>query len=176
MVISAGLCNKHYTRQRRGQSLEEKSRFEKTLREKFDEMVDRSGECWEWTGCKNGGGYGHIRDGSKMIGAHRLSYKLHIGPIPSGLKILHKCDNPSCVNPDHLFLGTQKDNMADMVAKGRSHHPHGEISSLSKLTEEQVLEIRSLYPDVSQASLASTFEVFQGTICKIVNRKTWRHI
>jgi hypothetical protein len=79
--------------------------------------------CWEWYGAFNNYGYGSIRVDGLRVGAHRASYVAHVGPLPSNMQVLHKCDNPSCVNPDHLFLGTQSDNVYDMVHKGR--HIHG---------------------------------------------------
>jgi hypothetical protein len=108
--------------------------------------------------------------------AHRISWILHYGPIPDGLIVLHKCDIPKCVNPDHLFLGTGQDNMDDMVSKGRSLK--GEKSPMHKLTEEEVLEIRSLYQsgEFSQGRLASMYRVNQTNIGFIIRRKSWRHI
>ena len=93
--------------------------------DRFWEKVDTSGECWEWVAARDRTGYGlfkwrHGDDGMRNIVAHRASYMLLVGPIPGGMKVLHRCDNRPCVRPDHLFLGTQSDNMLDMSAKGRS--------------------------------------------------------
>lgn len=83
--------------------------------------VDTTGDCWVWKGSKAGAGYGVLGIDYKSVYAHRFSYELHFGPIPDNLCVLHKCDNPPCVNPDHLFLGTQLDNMDDRNRKGRTH-------------------------------------------------------
>ena len=100
----------------------------KTLKEKFYERfaVDEQTGCWNWVRGKFTGGYGAISHNRKTIKAHRASYELHFGPIPKNLFVCHKCDNPSCVNPDHLFLGTASDNAKDMVSKGRNPDISGE--------------------------------------------------
>jgi len=105
--------------------------------------------CWNFTGFKLPNGYGRIQGFSRPVLAHRFSYELHLGTIPDGLCVCHKCDNRKCVNPDHLFLGTHKENLQDMVDKGRAR-PHGPMPKTrnmahwnAKLTPEQINEIRS---------------------------------
>lgn len=94
------------------------------LTQRFWRKVERSDGCWLWTGVRTGRGYGRIQQGGlekrKALLVHRLSWELHFGAIPAGLVVCHKCDVPLCVRPDHLFLGTQRDNIADCIAKGRS--------------------------------------------------------
>lgn len=102
--------------------------------------------CWLWEGAPRRAeeGYGRIDVGGKAVPAHRYSYEYHRGPIPSGMVVCHKCDTPACVNPDHLFLGTQGDNVRDCAAKGRLVDNSGERSPLAKLTDAQVAEIRAM--------------------------------
>ena len=138
-------------------------------------------DCWLWTGGKTSAGYGIIGVNYKSIGVHRFSYELHNGPIPPGHFVCHHCDNPACVNPDHLFLGTPQDNMDDKIAKGRavySHKPRasGEAHHNSKLTWAQVDEMRALYATGkhSIASLAARYNVTRANASFIVKWRTWR--
>lgn len=152
------------------------------LAERFWEKVDRRGkhDCWVWSGARDRGGYGLIWAGSSQL-AHRVSWVLHHGPIPRGKKILHRCDNPPCVNPDHLECGTQKKNMRDAMERGRwnpsdtARMARGERSGGAKLTRRQVLDIRREYASgkASMKQLAKKHGVVPGTISKIVNRQRW---
>lgn len=115
--------------------------------------------------------------------AHRYSWELHYSPIPRGMLVCHQCDNPPCVRPDHLFLGTPKDNTADMIAKGRHSKGYsapglfGEKNHLARLTAIDVLNIRSQFRNgASQSQLAQEFSVGITTVHNIVHRYTWRHI
>ena len=134
--------------------------------------------CWEWTASADSKGYGSIKipKTRKQIRAHRLSYLLHRGKIPEGMLVCHTCDNPKCVKPSHLFLGTHADNSQDMVAKGRDLR--GSKQFMAKLTAGEVREIHYLYAkgDVSYAKLGKKFKVSTGTIQKIVMGLRWKHI
>ena len=147
---------------------------------RFWAKVDKSGECWVWTAYCDANGYGHLSVGTKMPRAHRVSWTIHNGPIPEGICVLHTCDNPPCVRPDHLWLGSRGDNSLDMKMKGRGRtkYQRGEANDYSKLTETNVLEIRHRYAqgNVSQYQLAREIGVCVATICHIVNRITWNHI
>ncbi len=139
--------------------------------------------CWEWVASTRNG-YGSFRLRDKIVDTHRLMYELAYGEIPKGVHCLHTCDNPSCVNPAHLFLGTQQDNVNDMYSKGRQSrvgnrgNSRGEDHGNSILTEEDVLEIRSLYSEgkFTQQEIANTFCISKRQVCFIVNRKRWKHI
>ena len=155
------------------------------LASRFWARVVRSDGCWTWTGHVNGKGYGMIRRGVGLgnTTVHRLSWEMHKGPIPDGLLVCHSCDNPPCVNPAHLFLGTTTDNMRDMVAKGRSggqRHPHlvrGERNGAARLTVQDVLAIRTrLAAGETQSALARSFNVSRGTIRLVGLRVTWDHV
>jgi len=156
---------------------------EKTIA-RFWAKVDITPGCWEWRAAKNKqDGYGVLSRGDgKLIYAHRLSWLLHSGPLPDGMCICHKCDNPTCVNPDHLFLGTPGANTRDMIEKGRSrlrtHGFFGETSGNVKLNAEQVLEIRRKAATEKRcmARLAREFDVSPSQIHRIVTREAWPHL
>jgi len=156
------------------------SRMRRPLRERFLEKVRKTSTCWEWAGTKSCG-YARIEEPtgvrpSRTLGAHRVAYELFVGPIPEGKHILHHCDNPGCVNPEHLFLGTQADNVKDSVAKGRQ--ARGERNGSAKLTQQQVQEIRDQYQPRSHEfgsyALARRYDVDQSNIILIVHGETWR--
>jgi hypothetical protein len=129
--------------------------------------------CWEWKGKRNSGGYGFMSlPGKATALMHRAAYRLFVGEIPKGMGVLHRCDNPPCINPDHLWVGTDLDNHSDMVAKGRSLK--GEKHNMVKLTEDQIQTIRRLRASGhSVVALASMFGVCHQHISGIVNRKKW---
>jgi hypothetical protein len=135
-------------------------------------------ECWNWTASVNSTGRGAFSIDGKNIKAHRMAWILTYGEIPEGMIICHKCDNGKCCNPNHLFLGTHRDNTQDMISKGRRVILNGEDDPKHKLTEHQVLEIRRLYKPwrYSQFRLAYEFGVSRSTIEEILHRRIWKHI
>lgn len=135
--------------------------------------------CWSWTGTVDKDGYGkiHARENGVLLrfSAHRLSYLLHCGDIPEGLWVLHRCDNPGCINPDHLFLGTIKDNVKDMNSKGR--HAKGEKDPMAKITESDVLKIYELRKGgMSQRAIAELFNISGTQVSNICAGKNWTHL
>lgn len=141
------------------------------IEERFWEKVQKTDGCWLWTASTNSCGYGSLYRGwgDFRIAAHRLSYELHVGPVPDGLCVLHSCDVRRCVNPAHLSLGTPDDNMRDMRVRDRQRY--------TKLTAGGVLEIRSRAANgETKAALAREFGVAPATIRKVVHRKKWRHV
>ncbi len=141
---------------------------------RFWKFVDKTDTCWLWTGCVQR--YGQFAPHqSRAIKAHRFSWIIHYGQIPEGMHVLHRCDNPPCVNPEHLFLGTHKDNMADMVSKGRQ--TLGEDNPSAKLKGVDVRAIRNRCKEgFSGKQLSEVFRVSRSTIYAIKNRHIWKHI
>ena len=139
--------------------------------QRFESKINKSGDCWLWTGAKLSGGYGKIIIDKSYL-AHRLAYILYNGTIPDGMVIRHTCRG-KCVNPEHLEIGTQAENMKDMVRDGTSNR--GERNATAKLTAEQVLEIRRRSGE-STSELAKEFRVSIRTINNIIRGNTWKHI
>jgi len=134
-------------------------------------------ECWEWTAGRLPAGYGAIWDNTikRHRHAHRLAWELEHGPIPDGMFVCHRCDNPPCCNPAHLFLGTQADNDADRTTKGRSSR--GSRHPDAKLNPETVREIRRrVASGEQQTALAREFGVSKTTLNQMIHGKTWRHV
>lgn len=172
---------------------------------RFWKKVDKNGPtqphmtapCWVWTASK-AVGYGRFRVGNHLIKAHRIVWVIHHGQIPHdgsyhGLCVCHRCDNPACCNPSHLFLGTSNDNNHDKEVKGRGNHvkgdnhysrthperlARGEANKLSKLTAEKVIKIRSIYGDgaLSCHQLGVLFGVTDSVINKVIRYKLWKHV
>lgn len=141
-------------------------------------IVGEKSKCWNWTGSKSGGRYGTIQTGGIQLAAHRVAWQMENGKIPRGKYICHHCDNPACVNPNHLFLGTPKENSRDRETKQRSNRPYGEQHANSKLNAKRVLKIRKILAsnEKSAAETARLFGVNESTICKIKNRKSWKRL
>ncbi len=162
----------------------------RSLSERFWGKVNKTETCWLWTAKMSPSGYGYTSLGKKNIRAHRASFEMAYGKIPDGLLVCHKCDNPACVRPDHLFLGTSADNSADMVAKGRvskgqKHSKvmktttnRGENCHLSKLAEKDVLDIRARCKpgQRNMTEVAKEYGLTRTTVQTIVYRKSWKHI
>jgi len=130
--------------------------------------------CWIWTGTRYKEGYGKFSISGHSYRSHRLMWELENDPIPDGLNVLHTCDNPPCVNPEHLFLGTQTDNIADMKNKGRQ--AKGEKIAQSKVTQEDVDDIRRIYSEgyLSQKDIADVFGISNSQVSNIVRRISWQ--
>ena len=139
---------------------------------RFWKFVKKTKGCWLWTGTKRKFGYGDF----ERMTASRFSYIMHKEKVPLGLCVCHSCDNPPCVNPKHLWLGTRKDNFYDMMSKKRDIHVVGESNGKSKLSAKQVVKIRSLYKTgkYSQRKLGYLFSVSHRCIGELINKKTWR--
>ena len=138
----------------------------------FDKAIIQPNGCWDFCGTRRGG-YGRIKNENDILKtAHCVAYDLCVGDIPEGMKVLHTCDNPSCVNPDHLFLGTQQDNVDDMINKGRKVICSSEYNGGAKLSLEDVLYIRS--SEDSYQTLATKYGLHWKTISRVKRGLTWR--
>ena len=136
------------------------------------------GRCWVWTGLCVEFGHGFFQTLRRKVYAHRYSFSVHRGAVPPELCVLHKCDNPPCVNPAHLFLGTRVDNNTDRFLKGRDGDHKGTKNGRALLTPEDVLEIRRKYGagDTSYSKLAVEYNVSRSTVEAIVKRRNWSHL
>ena len=144
----------------------------RTLQERFWEKVKKTPNCWIWIANKNKKGYGRIWEGGRNFFSHRMSWWLAFGDIEGDLRVLHKCDNPSCVRPSHLYLGTHADNGADKARKGRA--ARGEKNGNRKLRNEDVYIIRKSKDSAKQ--LAHAFGMHVTQIYNIRKRKQWSHV
>lgn len=155
----------------------EEQKFEK-MKFFFEHLVIRSDKCWSWKNSTDRMGYASIYMGpGKRILGHRASWLIYKGDIPNGMFVCHHCDNPECTNPEHLFIGTPKDNTQDCLKKQRRNAARGEKHYYAKLTQDQVIEIRRLSQlKYSQSKLAKMFEVSPSGIQGVIERKTWKHV
>jgi len=143
--------------------------------QRFNSKWTHVTDCWLWQAAKNSDGYGSFRrDNATTCSAHRMSWEIHRGPVPEGMQVLHHCDTPACVNPSHLYLGTQLDNIQDRVTRGRGNRPIGEKHPQAKLTEDDVRRIRA--DDRTYKQIAADYGVSYHAIDGIKRGKRWKHV
>ena len=149
-----------------------------TVEERFWSKVDKTGDCWIWLGGVSGDGYGRFWDGpEKMIGAHRFSWLLAGESIPEGEYVCHHCDNPPCVRPSHLFVGTQQDNIDDKMRKGRHVASKGSDNGMSLLSEEDVRNICGEFNrGTNQNKIARQYGISKKHISDIIRGKRWGYL
>ena len=178
-VVAKGMCNRHYLRHKRSGTTKDNGNSHASLSVRFFRKVDKTETCWVWTGNTSRNGYGSIQSGGKgsaTLSAHRLSYEMHKGQIPNGYVVMHSCDNPSCVNPDHLSVGTFKENTADMIVKGRKRTtaPRGADNGKAKLNDSLVRYIRQ--SERNTASIARELNLSANCIRGVRIGRTWSHV
>lgn len=173
IVAAYGLSTSYVSRLARGHRRTAASDREA----RFWENVLIGDVCWTWTAHRNASGYGSLRWHGRETGAHVVSFLLNVEPDTKGLHVLHRCDNRPCVRPSHLFLGTNADNVADRVAKGRSVGLRGDAAPWSKLSSESVRIIRwETSRGATRASLARRFSVSEGAVLAVIQGRTWGHL
>ncbi len=150
--------------------------FLERFNEKMPERIP--GACWIWTGGRYDSGYGIFKALGKNLRAHRVSYQIHVGPIPPGMLVCHSCDNPPCVNPAHLFLGTDQQNVADRTRKGRGRTAYGSKHPNAKITEAQADNIKALRisKHLTLRELSYIFPLSQASISRIIQGKRWKNV
>lgn len=151
-------------------------RILKPFKLRFEKKIGNKDNCWEWIGNISLLGYGHFFMNGKLEQAHRAAWKIYKGKIPKGICVCHTCDNPSCVNPKHLWLGTQTENIRDMMKKGRGMKADSAKNGGAKLNWNQVEKIRKLYKtgDYFYKELANMFGVCESQIKRIMNNWSWK--
>lgn len=153
--------------------------YNKTVKERLEglSIPEPNSGCWLWIGAVNEWGYGTIRIARKTVLAHRASWMETNGPIPDGLIVCHSCDIPACINPDHLWLGTNQDNSDDCLSKGRNGQLAGELHCSAALLEKEVKEIiRLLSLGIKPKKLSETYGCSRNSIYMIKYNRTWRHL
>lgn len=185
-VLKHKLCSRHYNRARTTGTVVDGPRSRASPVERFWRNVSKRGtdECWPWIGKAKVDGYGYLGLGGREYGkilAHRASWHIHHGRIPNsaeyhGTVVRHKCDNRLCVNPAHLELGTQSDNVRDMIDRGKMKLPglKGEAHGMSRFTEDDIRYMRASTKSIY--GLAKEFGCPYGVIYPIIKRKTWKHV
>lgn len=178
-VLGRGWCAMHYRRWSKygnPETVKQEQLHGLTLADRILARTSQGPDCWEWTGSLNSTGYGQINIGNTPRLVHRVSWATFKGPIPDGMDVLHRCDNPKCVRPDHLFVGTHEMNMADKMAKKRHRFgvSRGVQHGCSVLTEKQVLQIRASTKTPQQ--IAEQFGISRRHVRDIRARVSWRHL
>lgn len=169
IVYARGLCTRHYSSETTAGRIQRYKKLSQA--DYFWRHVKKTEKCWLWTGWTTTFGYGEMQKSTgTKIRAHRFSYELHKGPIPKGLIVMHLCDNPPCVNPRHLRVGTVSENSKDEITKGRN--PWGEQHGMAKLSDDDVRAIRTAsLGGERQSSIARRFKIHQSTVSQIVANK-----
>ena len=178
-VQARGLCSGHYSIWRKyGDPLAAKQQQNHgmSLMDRLLARCSKSTGCWEWNGSSDAKGYGRINIGNKPMLVHRTSWEVFRGPIPNGMYVLHRCDNPRCIRPEHLFLGDQQMNMDDKAAKKRHRYgvSRGSDHGCSKLTEKQVREIRA--SSGPSRIVAENYGISGRQVRDIRTLKSWKHV
>jgi len=142
-------------------------------------VVDENSGCWNWIGAVQSNGYGHLNNSGRIILAHRFFYEFYCGHIPKSKLVLHRCDNRICVNPEHLWIGTHKNNTLDMISKERGNFPgtNGERNGNAKLSSDEILSLKEMYltRKHSRAEIARVFNSSWSTIDRIVRNESRRN-